>query len=44
MDRHARQDSHEALAVDLAQRFTGRLQLFAVRRLRDRGLAEDVAQ
>jgi RNA polymerase sigma-70 factor (ECF subfamily) len=44
MDRHARQDSHEALAVDLAGRFTGRLQLFALRRLRDRGLAEDVAQ
>ena len=28
----------------LAHRFTGRLQLFALRRLRDRHLAEDVAQ
>lgn len=39
-----RSDVHEALAADLAHRFTGRLQLFALRRLGDRGLAEDVAQ
>ncbi len=36
--------SAEALAADLAERFWKRLCIFAVRRLRDRSAAEDIAQ
>lgn len=43
-DGDPRSERDLALAADLAHRFTGRLELFALRRLRDRHLAEDVAQ
>jgi RNA polymerase sigma-70 factor, ECF subfamily len=44
MDQGVPSVAHQTLAADLAERFTARLRLFALRRLRDRGLAEDVAQ